>query len=77
MNENKDFKDKINIVNSDSFRSYIHKLKGTSSNLGINNLFQLCKKIEDTDNKEDINKLIKLMTIKLDAYLEQIKKILY
>ena len=77
LNENKDFKDKINIINSDSFRSYIHKLKGTSSNLGINNLFQLCKKIEDTDNKEDINKLIKLMTIKLDAYLEQIKKILY
>jgi len=48
----KDFSNKIDTLqtNSKEFKEYIHSLKGVSGNLYINNIYELCKEIEQQDD---------------------------
>jgi PAS domain S-box-containing protein len=60
--------------NSKDFKEFIHKLKGVSGNLKMKDIFELCKKIEQENNEENINNLKQILknTLKvLDKSLPQ------
>lgn len=66
--------EKIDTLDKKSFDSYVHKLKGSAGNLGLNSIYDICKNIELDENnkellvtklKEEINKVIEMITTKL------------
>ncbi len=59
---------------SDEFKKYIHKLKGVSGNLEVNNVFDLTKQIEQTIELEKANILIEKLEKELKIVVVSIEE---
>jgi len=72
----KNFEDKLSSEKLDSkeFYAYIHKLKGSSANLKINSLYNLCVEIEESQDNKKLEELKEKLTISLNQIIEKIEE---
>ncbi len=66
------FNKEIKEINDDDFKSYIHKLKGSSGNLGLHSIYNLCLNIEICKNEDEKEKYLISLIEKMKELFEMI-----